>query len=134
METNDYIQIAGSLYRIINMDGTVREISTGIEFKDNLTSCHIPITREVLIACGFQKGENGQYYTDLQEGDTICGITCTFIPLDEKYSMILTDKKGVTPFDEEIGVLSELQDWVREKSGLELNVDESKLAKALSLI
>lgn len=134
METKDYIQITGSLHRIISMNGTVREIGTGTESKDDLTSCHIPITRKVLIACGFKNDENGQYHIDLVEGDTICSIICTFIPMDKKYQIILKDRNGVTTLDKEIDVLSELQDWVRENSGLELNVDEAKLVEAVSTI
>ena len=130
MDFNDYIQIGGSLNKIVSLKGIVREISSGIEQQDDLKSCHIPITGEVLIACGFIKNEKGQYYTDLQEGNHRYRISRIYLPPSQEYELLQIDTSK-DPLKKDIAVLSELQDWVRVNTGMELIVDENKLAEAV---
>ena len=131
MENNDYIKIGGSLKCVVALNGTVRDTITGHTQQYKLTSCHIPITEDILIACGFVKDVNNVYSTTLQDDSKTCVISCEFLPLKKEYLMTLTDNSGMATFRKVIIILSELQDWVRVNSGFELNINEIKLAEAI---
>lgn len=132
MEKNDYIQIGGSLKQVIALDGTVRDVITGHQQQYILTSCHILITNDVLIACGFVKNADNVYCEILQDDYKSCSISTEHLPMEKEYLITLTDNSGMQTFKKSIIVLSELQDWVREKTGFELKIDELKLADAIN--
>lgn len=132
MDLNNYIQIGGSLNQVIQLEGKVRDIITKEENNVILSGCPIFITQDVLLACNFSKGENdNEYVCTLNENNKTCDIVCTYLSFVKKYEMRLTGfKESVIPV-KEIGVLSDLQDWVRVNAGMELTVDENKLAEAV---
>lgn len=132
MDLNDYIQINGSLNKIIQLEGKIRDITTKEENNVILSGCPIFITPDVLLACDFSKGENdNEYICTLHVNNKTCVIICTFLSIEKTFEMRLTGfKKSVIPV-KEIAVLSDLQDWVRVNAGMELTVDENKLAEAV---
>lgn len=132
MDFNDYIQIGGSLNQVIQLEGKVRDIITKEEKTVVLSGCPIFITQDVLLACNFTKGENdNEYICTLHVNNKTCVIICTYLSIEKTYEMRLTGfKKSVIPV-KEIEVLSDLQDWVRVNAGMELTVDENKLAEAV---
>ena len=131
MNIKDYIQIGGSLKQVIALDGTVRDVITGNTQQYKLTSCHILITENILIACGFTKNAMNVYYATFQDDNKTCVISCAFLPMQKEYIMTLTDNNGSTTFKKVLIILSELQDWIRENTGFELNIDEVKLVSAI---
>ena len=131
MEINDYIQIGGYLKQVIALNGTVRDVTTGHTQQYKLINCYIIITEDVLIACGFVKNADNVYYITLQDDYKTCVISYVFLSYKKEYLMTLTDNSGMTTYKKVIIILSELQDWVRENTGFELNINEIKLAKAI---
>ena len=133
MQPNDYILINEGLHKIVTLSGTVRNIETKETCDVGLSSCHIPLTKSVLEACGFTQSDDPAHYcTTLQNKDRtrVAHIKCT--ECIEGYSVEVSYlKNGQYHCSQEVSALSELQDFVRMLSSLELTIDEKKLAEAI---
>lgn len=134
MQPNDYVLINGGLHKIVTLSGTVRNVETQETCDVVLSSCHIPLTKSVLEACGFTQSDDPAHYcTTLQNKDRtrVAHIKCTFLigGLSVEVSYLINGK----PYQrqQEIGVLSKLQDSIRTLCDLELTIDEKKLAEAI---
>ena len=133
MQPNDYVLTHGGLHKIVNLSGTVSNVETQETCDINLSSCHIPLTKSVLEACGFTHSDDSAHYcTSIQNKDRtrVAHIKCT--ECIGGYSVEISYlKKSQYHCSQELSVLSELQDFVRMLSGLELTIDEKKLAEAI---
>ena len=137
MEKNDYVTIGGRLKKVQNVGhcGIVKDVQSGTDSEEKLISCHIIITKEILEACGF-KHDSGYFYKlnliDSQSGRDYT-IIANLEPLVKEYSIIeWTCIHDTIREKKQIIILSELQDWIRNKTGLELDIDEHRLVEIVN--
>lgn len=132
MQKGDYIKIGGRLKCIKILCGTVIDIQDHCTASEAFVSCHIPITSDILEACGFVKNDD-KYIATLNKEDGIeCIIEANLRPLQCEYKLFTIVDGNKIIAQNQIVILSVLQDWVRINTGCELVIDEQKLANIVN--
>ncbi len=130
MKKNDYIKVKGNLKKILDPDsGSVLDVATQMVTNEELKACHIPINEEILKACGFEN-VNGEYVYIFHDADSSTSIIIN--KEMNNYHIMTTNCIKTQNAIKEIVILSKLQDFYREHSNKELNIDEKRLAEIVN--
>lgn len=124
MEKNDY-----GLKKITSLCAYVQDVQTLEYLEEPVIVENIIINKDILEACGF-KYDDAKYVAKLQNERESCVITADILPGNHIYTIYASLEYGNIRLEKQIVVLSELQDWVRQITGFELDINESKLVAA----
>lgn len=127
MEVGDFIIANGKVVKITRYEVECQGKTLLIDGKEP----NIVIDDKVLNASGFvQTDKSASYLCRLQDDKGISSYTVSFNLLT--YICEISTALNMMPdFTERIGVLSELQDFIRNKIGKELPINIEKLAAIL---
>lgn len=135
MHVNDYAKWGGYPVKIIQQSNNIHEIRIITTNKTRYTTAcyHISLLkRGVLEACGFQKSNQGNYFDcQLQNHLIIADIRWDRKHLANQCNITISGK-GLHCSQSHYSYpnvifLDNLQDIVRHRTGMELNIDEKKL-------
>lgn len=138
MNSNNYALYDGSVVQIISGSYpryTIRKVGTTNVIND--ANClHISLLKKgILEACGFQKEDDRPQYACTLSGQNITVFVTYSMGQMNKECKLCIYYSG--DFNEEkckyLIMLDDLQDFIRDNTSLELNVDEKALIEAVKI-
>ena len=124
MEVGDFIIVDGEVVKITRYEVELRGEKILVDGKNP----NITIDDKVLKACGFVRVADSTVYICILKDNT-GNVKCTVTYNHDKYICEISMSIDMHPdYSKEIRVLSELQDFVRDKTGKELPIKIDELA------
>ena len=131
MENGDYIKIRGHLCKIVDINNTppiVFDYNVQKETTNELVGCNIVINKDVLCnCCGFHKTDSQYIVTDIHNNSSHFVIRYETTPIKGRCYIDITGQMHTIISEHRIIVLSVLQDFVRNHTGCELNINTERL-------
>lgn len=127
MEVGDFIIVDGEVVKITRYEVEFQGRKILVDGKEP----NIEINNKVLQASGFVQAGNSTVYTCILK-DNVGNVKCTVTYNHDKYICEISMAIDTHPdFSQEVRVLSELQDFIRHKTGKELPIKIEELAAVL---